>query len=54
MLNTKYDHLSVEENKYENWKKKGYFESADGLLPLKNNLSLSIRGRQEPCSKVRK
>ena len=27
MLSTKYDHLSVENAKYENWKKKGYFES---------------------------
>ena len=29
MLSTKYDHLSVENAKYENWKKKGYFESGD-------------------------
>ncbi len=26
MLDKKYDHLSVEKNKYENWKKNGYFE----------------------------
>ncbi len=29
MLDTKYDHLSVEKDKYENWKKKGYFKSGD-------------------------
>ncbi len=29
MLSTKYDHLSVEEGKYENWKEKGYFKSGD-------------------------
>ena len=29
MLETKYDHLKVEENKYENWKNKGYFTSGD-------------------------
>ena len=29
MLETKYDHLKVEENKYENWKNKGYFASGD-------------------------
>ena len=29
MLSTKYDHLSVEEEKYENWKEKGYFKSGD-------------------------
>ncbi len=29
MLETKYNHKSVEEGKYENWKKKGYFESGD-------------------------
>ena len=29
MLDKKYDHLMVEENKYENWKKKGYFTSGD-------------------------
>lgn len=27
--------------------KKGYFESAEGLLPLINNLSLRIWGKQE-------
>ncbi len=27
--------------------KKGYFESAEGLLPLINNLSLRIREKQE-------
>ena len=26
MLDTKYDHLKVEENKYDNWKEKGYFK----------------------------
>ena len=26
MLETKYDHLSVEKDKYENWKEKGYFK----------------------------
>lgn len=25
MLDTKYNHKLVEENKYENWKNKGYF-----------------------------
>lgn len=29
MLDKKYDHKKVEENKYENWKNKGYFESGD-------------------------
>ena len=29
MLDKKYDHLSVEEGKYENWLNKGYFESGD-------------------------
>jgi valyl-tRNA synthetase len=29
MLEKKYDHLSVEKDKYENWKEKGYFESGD-------------------------
>ena len=29
MLETKYDHKTVEEGKYENWKEKGYFESGD-------------------------
>ncbi len=29
MLETKYNHKSVEEGKYENWKEKGYFESGD-------------------------
>lgn len=29
MLDTKYNHLSVEEGKYENWKKKEYFKSGD-------------------------
>ena len=29
MLEKKYDHIMVEEGKYENWKKKGYFESGD-------------------------
>ena len=27
MLDTKYDHLKVEEKKYDNWKEKGYFKS---------------------------
>lgn len=29
MLDTKYNHKLVEENKYENWKNNGYFESGD-------------------------
>jgi len=29
MLDKKYNHLEVEENRYENWKEKGYFESGD-------------------------
>ena len=29
MLDKKYDHKKVEEGKYENWKKKGYFTSGD-------------------------
>lgn len=29
MLDKKYDHKIVEENKYENWKNKGYFDSGD-------------------------
>ena len=29
MLDTKYDHLAVEKNKYEVWKEKGYFTSGD-------------------------
>ncbi len=29
MLEKKYDHLSVEKGKYENWKNKGYFNSGD-------------------------
>ncbi len=29
MLETKYNHKKVEEGKYEEWKKKGYFESGD-------------------------
>ena len=29
MLDTKYNHLEVEKNKYDNWKEKGYFESGD-------------------------
>ena len=29
MLETKYNHLEVENNKYENWKNKGYFTSGD-------------------------
>ena len=29
MLDKKYDHLKVEEGKYENWKKKGYFTASD-------------------------
>jgi len=29
MLDKKYNHLEVEENKYENWKNKGYFNSGD-------------------------
>ena len=29
MLEKKYDHKKVEEGKYENWKKKGYFTAGD-------------------------
>ena len=29
MLDTKYDHIKVEENKYNDWKEKGYFNSGD-------------------------
>ncbi|MCR5224026.1 MAG: valine--tRNA ligase [Bacilli bacterium] len=29
MLDTKYDHLKVEENKYNTWKEKGYFNCGD-------------------------
>jgi len=29
MLETKYNHLEVEKNKYEEWKEKGYFKSGD-------------------------
>lgn len=29
MLDKKYDHLTVEKDKYENWKNKGYFTSGD-------------------------
>ena len=29
MLETKYNHLEVEKNKYNNWKEKGYFNSGD-------------------------
>ena len=29
MLSTKYDHIHVEKDKYENWKQKGYFENGD-------------------------
>ena len=29
MLEKKYNHDEVEENKYENWKEKGYFKSGD-------------------------
>lgn len=32
MLDKKYNHLKVEEGKYNNWKKKGYFESGDTSL----------------------
>ena len=28
-IETKYNHLKIEEGKYENWKKKGYFDSGD-------------------------
>lgn len=31
MLDTKYNHLSIEENKYENWKGKGNFEPTNML-----------------------
>lgn len=33
MLDKKYDHISVEKDKYENWKSKGYFEERAGLDP---------------------
>ena len=33
MLDKKYDHIKVEENKYENWKKNGYFNSGDKTKP---------------------
>ena len=29
MLEAKYDHKKVEENKYDYWKEKGYFNSGD-------------------------
>ena len=29
MLDKKYDHISVEKGKYENWNEKGYFNSGD-------------------------
>ena len=29
MLETKYNHLDVEEKKYDNWKEKGYFKSGN-------------------------
>ena len=29
MLDTKYNHLDVEKNKYNNWKEKGYFKAGD-------------------------
>ena len=29
MLETKYDHIKVENDKYDNWKKKGYFTAGD-------------------------
>ena len=29
MLDKKYDHLMVEKDKYDKWKKKGYFKSGD-------------------------
>ena len=32
MLDTKYNHLEVEKNKYETWKNKGYFKSGDKSL----------------------
>ena len=28
-IETKYNHSKIEENKYENWKKAGYFNSGD-------------------------
>ena len=35
MLGTKYDHIAVETGKYENWKKKGLFESGkNGAKPF--------------------
>lgn len=38
MLETKYNHKEVEQNKYENWKMKGYFNSGD----LSKNLMLLL------------
>ena len=29
MLDTKYNHLEVEKDKYEKWKEKGYFKCGD-------------------------
>ena len=33
MLDTKYDHLSVEKEKYNSWKEKGYFKCGKGKTP---------------------
>ena len=33
MLDKKYNHLEVEKNKYDTWKKKGYFNSGDKTKP---------------------
>ena len=33
MLDKKYNHLEVEKDKYENWKKKGYFAAGDKTKP---------------------
>ena len=29
-IETKYNHLKIEDGKYANWKKAGYFNSGDG------------------------
>jgi hypothetical protein len=33
MLDTKYDHLSVEKDKYDNWLEKGYFTNCWEINP---------------------
>ena len=34
MLETKYNHLNVEKEKYNNWKEKGYFEFGGSTVVL--------------------